>query len=114
MKRYGLRSTGETDTHDYFDKVLSRKGAAPATGRDTLIQLQGRDVRQLDTHASENRLAGLPPRITRITCALTCRFQKFLLSNDVRLLHSAHATAHAPPRHTPRHSAQATAHTPRP
>ena len=41
MKRYGLRSTGETDTHDYFDKVLSRKGAAPATGRDTLIKLQG-------------------------------------------------------------------------
>ena len=67
MKRYGLRSTGETDTHDYFDKVLSRKGAAPATGRDTLIQLQGRVARKLDTHDSENRLAGLPPRITRIT-----------------------------------------------
>ena len=33
----GLRSTGETDTHDYYDKDLSRKGAAPATGRDTLI-----------------------------------------------------------------------------
>ena len=27
VKRYGLKST---DTHDYFDKVLSRKGAAPA------------------------------------------------------------------------------------
>ena len=67
MKRYGLRSTGETDTHDYFDKVLSRKGAAPATGRDTLIKLQGRVARKLDTHDSENRLAGLPPRITRIT-----------------------------------------------
>ena len=67
MKRYGLRSTGETDIHDYFDKVLSRKGAAPATGRDTLIKLQGRVARKLDTHASENRLAGLPPRITRIT-----------------------------------------------
>ena len=68
MKRYGLRSTGETDTHDYFDKDLSRKGAAPATGRDTLIKLQGRVARKLDTHASENRLAGLPTRITRITC----------------------------------------------
>ena len=67
MKRYGLRSTGETDIHDYFDKVLSRKGAAPATGRDTLIKLQGRVARKLDTHASENRLAGLPTRITRIT-----------------------------------------------
>ena len=54
-------------THDYFDKVLSRKGAAPATGRDTLIKLQGRVARKLDTHDSENRLAGLPPRITRIT-----------------------------------------------
>ena len=42
VKRYGLRSTGETDTHDYYDKDLSRKGAAPATGRDTLIELQGR------------------------------------------------------------------------
>ena len=70
VKRYGLRSTGETDTHDYFDKVLSRKGAAPATGRDTLIKLQGRVARKLDTHASENRLAGLPPRITRITSDL--------------------------------------------
>ena len=67
MKRYGLRSTGETDIHDYFDKDLSRKGAAPATGRDTLIKLQGRVARKLDTHDSENRLAGLPPRITRIT-----------------------------------------------
>ena len=67
MKRYGLRSTGETDTHDYIDKVLSRKGAAPATGRDTLIKLQGRVARKLDTHDSENRPAGLPPRITRIT-----------------------------------------------
>ena len=67
MKRYGLRSTGETDTHDYFDNVLSHQGAAPATGRDTLIKLQGRVARKLDTHASENRLAGLPPRITRIT-----------------------------------------------
>ena len=73
MKRYGLRSTGETDTHDYFDKVLSRKGAAPATGRDTLIKLQGRVARKLDTHASENRLAGLPPRITRITRARAAR-----------------------------------------
>ena len=53
--------------HDYFDKDLSRKGAAPATGRDTLIKLQGRVARKLDTHDSENRLAGLPPRITRIT-----------------------------------------------
>ena len=69
MKRYGLRSTGETDTDDYFDNVLSRKGAAPATGRDTLIKLQGRVARKLDTHDSENRLAGLPPRITRITYA---------------------------------------------
>ena len=57
MKRYGLRST---HTNDYFDKVLSRKGAAPATGRDTLIKLQGRVARKLDTHDSENRLAGLP------------------------------------------------------
>ena len=48
MKRYGLRSTGETDTHDYYDKDLSRKGAAPATGRDTLIKLQGRVARKLD------------------------------------------------------------------
>ena len=71
MKRYGLRSTGETDTHDYFDKVLSRKGAAPATGRDTLIKLQGRVARKLDTHDSENRLAGLPPRITRITVVVS-------------------------------------------
>ena len=46
--------------HDYFDKVLSRKGAAPATGRDTLIKLQGRVARKLDTHDSENMLAGLP------------------------------------------------------
>ena len=61
VKRYGLRSTGETDTHDYFDKVLSRKGAAPATGRDTLIKLQGRVARKLDTHDPENRPAGLPP-----------------------------------------------------
>ena len=60
MKRYGLRSTGETDTHDYLDNVLSRKGAAPATGRDTLIKLQGRVARKLDTHDSENRPAGLP------------------------------------------------------
>ena len=60
VKRYGLRSTGETDTHDYFDNVLSRKGAAPATGRDTLIKLQGRVARKLDTQDSENRLAGLP------------------------------------------------------
>ena len=60
VKRYGLRSTGETDTHDYFDKVLSRKGAAPATGRDTLIKLQGRVARKLDTQDSENRPAGLP------------------------------------------------------
>ena len=67
VKRYGLRST---HNHDYFDKDLSRKGAAPATGRDTLIKLQGRVARKLDTHASENRLAGLPSRITRITgCA---------------------------------------------
>ena len=66
-KRYGLRST-HTSRRDYFDKDLSRKGAAPATGRDTLIKLQGRVARKLDTHASENRLAGLPPRITRITC----------------------------------------------
>ena len=56
MKRYGLRST---HTHDYFDKVLSRKGAAPATGRDTLIKLQGRVARKLDTQDSENRPAGL-------------------------------------------------------
>ena len=47
--------------HDYFDKVLSRKGAAPAAnGRDTLTQLQGRVARKLDTQDSENRLAGLP------------------------------------------------------
>ena len=59
MKRYGLRSTGETDIHDYFDKDLSRKGAAPATGRDTLIKLQGRVARKLDTQDSENRPAGL-------------------------------------------------------
>ena len=64
MKRYGLRSTGETDTHDYYDKALSRKGAAPATGRDTLIKLQGRAARKLDTHDSENRLAGLPTNAT--------------------------------------------------
>ena len=54
-----LRCTGETDNHDYFDKVLSRKGAAPATGRDTLIKLQGRVARKLDTQDSENRPAGL-------------------------------------------------------
>ena len=59
MKRYGLRSTGETDNHDYSDKDLSRKGAAPATGRDTLIKLQGRVARKLDTPDSENRPAGL-------------------------------------------------------
>ena len=64
VKRYGPRLPL---THDYFDNDLSRKGAAPATGRDTLIELQGRVARKLDTHASENRLAGLPPRITRIT-----------------------------------------------
>ena len=64
VKRYGPRLPIK---HDYFDKDLSRKGAAPATGRDTLIKLQGRVARKLDTHASENRLAGLPPRITRIT-----------------------------------------------
>ena len=49
--------------HDsYFTriKVLSREGAAPATGRDTLIKLQGRVARKLDTHDSENRPAGLP------------------------------------------------------
>ena len=57
VKRYGPRLS---ITHDYFDKVLSRKGAAPATGRDTLIKLQGRVARKLDTHDSENRLAGLP------------------------------------------------------
>ena len=56
MKRYGLRST---HNHDYSDKVLSRKGAAPATGRDTLIKLQGRVARKLDTQDSENRPAGL-------------------------------------------------------
>ena len=56
MKRYGLRST---HTHDYFDKDLSRKGAAPAAGRDTLIKLQGRVARKLDTQDSENRPAGL-------------------------------------------------------
>ena len=45
VKRYGPRLS---TTHNYFDKVLSRKGAArgvgaaPATGRDTLIKLQGR------------------------------------------------------------------------
>ena len=43
VKGYGLRSTGETDTHDYFDKVLSRKGAAPAP-----------------RSGYQNRLAGLP------------------------------------------------------
>ena len=64
VKRYGPRLPIK---HDYFDKDLSRKGAAPATGRDTLIKLQGRVARKLDTHASENRLAGLPTRITRIT-----------------------------------------------
>ena len=37
------------------------------TWRHTLIKLQGRVARKLDTHDSENRLAGLPPRITRIT-----------------------------------------------
>ena len=64
MKRYGPRLPIK---HDYFDKVLSRKGAAPATGRDTLIKLQGPVARKLDTQDSENRPAGLPPRITRIT-----------------------------------------------
>ena len=39
VKRYGPRLPIK---HDYFDKVLSRKGAAPATGRDTLTKLQGR------------------------------------------------------------------------
>ena len=39
VKRYGPRLPIK---HDYFDKDLSRKGAAPATGRDTLIKLQGR------------------------------------------------------------------------
>ena len=51
VKRYGLRSTGETDTHDYFDKVLSRKGAAPATGRDTLLAGAGK----LDTRKTGSR-----------------------------------------------------------
>ena len=40
VKRYGPRLP---ITHDYFDKVLSRKGAAPATGS-----------------GYQNRLAGLP------------------------------------------------------
>ena len=57
VKRYGPRLPIK---HDYFDKVLSRKGAAPATGRDTLIKLQGRVARKLDTQDSENRPAGLP------------------------------------------------------
>ena len=47
VKRYGPRLPIK---HDYYDKVLSRKGAAPATGRDTLIKLQGRVARKLDTH----------------------------------------------------------------
>ena len=49
MKRYGPRLPIK---HDYFDKDLSRKGAAPATGRDTLIKLQGRVARKLDTQDS--------------------------------------------------------------
>ena len=36
--------------HKYFDKVLSRKGAAPATGRDTQYTVKGieRDQRVLN------------------------------------------------------------------
>ena len=49
VKRYGLRSTGETDTHDYIDKDLSRKGAAPATGRDTLINPFQRSIKRVGT-----------------------------------------------------------------
>ena len=51
MKRYGLRFTGETDTHDYYDKALPRQGAAPATGRDTLLAGAGK----LDTRKTGSR-----------------------------------------------------------
>ena len=49
VKRYGPRLSL---TRDYFDKVLSRTGAAPATGRDTLIKLQGRVFARKLAHSS--------------------------------------------------------------
>ena len=51
VKRYGLRSN---HTHDYFDKVLSRKGAAPAPVSGYPACRGG------ETGHPENRLAGLP------------------------------------------------------
>ena len=67
VKRYGPRLSL---THDYFDKVLSRKGAAPATGRDTLINpfpTPGISAREPSTPctlrpATVPRPVGLPAR----------------------------------------------------